>query len=139
MKKRGSDPLKVQQWTSRLERFKNSELTVARFCQDEGVSIASFYQWKKKLAERHDAGRRPVAKSKGRAVAADRETPSQRSGDGGAFQTVQLIQGSGLEAGVTLRLPGGVELALGDNFPVIEMVVEKLLRGVSQEAGGSAC
>jgi hypothetical protein len=138
MKKRGSDPLKVQQWTSRLARFKTSRLSVARFCQDEGVSIPSFYQWKKKLAERHDAGRRPVAKSQGRAVAADRETPSQRSGDG-SFQTVQLIPSGEVAAGVTLRLPGGVQLTLGDNLPAIEMVVEKLLRGVSREAGGPAC
>lgn len=139
MKKRGSDPLKVQQWTSRLERFKNAELTVARFCQVEGVSLPSFYQWKKKLAGRRDASQPRGAKSTRRSVAVDRETVDPRGG-GGPFQTLQLIQSREVDAGVTLRLPGGVQLTLGDNLPVIEMVVEKLLRGVSrEETGGRSC
>ena len=36
-------------WAARLQRFRVSQLTVKVFCQQEGVSQPSFYQWKKKL------------------------------------------------------------------------------------------
>ena len=48
---RGSNPIKVQQWRQRLERFAQSGQTVVQFCRDEQVSQPSFYQWKKKLAQ----------------------------------------------------------------------------------------
>jgi len=49
---RGSRPAKVQEWSERLVRFRESDLTVARFCQVEGVSTPSFYQWKSRLQDR---------------------------------------------------------------------------------------
>jgi len=46
---RGPNPIKVQGWTERLARFRKSDLSVARFCDAEGVSTASFYHWQRKL------------------------------------------------------------------------------------------
>lgn len=45
------DPHLTQQWQQRLERFDQSELTIAQFCQLEGYSTASFYQWRRKLRD----------------------------------------------------------------------------------------
>jgi hypothetical protein len=39
-----------QDWIQRLERFVLSGLTAAPFCAHEGVSLASFYSWKRRLA-----------------------------------------------------------------------------------------
>lgn len=39
-------------WRDRLGRYESCDLTVAAFCSAEGVSQASFYQWKKKLGRR---------------------------------------------------------------------------------------
>jgi len=36
-------------WRDRLRRFRSSDLTVAAFCDWEGVSQAAFYVWRKKL------------------------------------------------------------------------------------------
>ena len=36
-------------WRDRLRRFECSDLTVAAFCDWEGVSQAAFYVWRKKL------------------------------------------------------------------------------------------
>ena len=36
-------------WRDRLLRFQSSDLTVAAFCDWEGVSQAAFYVWRKKL------------------------------------------------------------------------------------------
>ena len=49
-------------WRQRLERFGRSGLPVTRFCAAEGVSLASFYLWRKKLAaEKREAQPRPPA------------------------------------------------------------------------------
>jgi hypothetical protein len=37
-------------WIARVKRHRQSNLTVAEFCRQQGVSAPSFYQWKKKLA-----------------------------------------------------------------------------------------
>jgi len=42
-------------WRGRLARFQKSNLTVAEFCRQEGISNPSFYQWRKRLAK--SAGR----------------------------------------------------------------------------------
>ncbi len=36
-------------WSERIRRRRESGLTVAEFCEWEGVSVASFYNWQKKL------------------------------------------------------------------------------------------
>lgn len=45
------NPQLAQQWRERLERFEHSESewTIAEFCELEGYSTASFYQWRRKL------------------------------------------------------------------------------------------
>ena len=45
----GSRLEKLEEWTNRFERFANSESTVVGFCSEEGVSVPTFYYWKKKL------------------------------------------------------------------------------------------
>jgi hypothetical protein len=39
------------EWRKRFERFRRSGLTVARFCEGERVSVASFYYWRKILGQ----------------------------------------------------------------------------------------
>jgi transposase-like protein len=46
-----SRPETVELWRQRLQRFDSARMTVARFCQSEGVSQPSFYKWKKTLRE----------------------------------------------------------------------------------------
>ena len=48
---RRSDVRKDAAWRKRLERFTRCRLTVARFCDREGVSVASLYYWRKKLGQ----------------------------------------------------------------------------------------
>ena len=38
-------------WREMLKRQPHSELTVRDFCEMEGVSTASFYNWRRRLAE----------------------------------------------------------------------------------------
>ena len=45
---RGVDVVKHQKWRSRFRRFSKLGLTVAEFCHWEGVSVATFYNWRRK-------------------------------------------------------------------------------------------
>ncbi len=46
---RQSDPRKAAAWERRIARFGDSGLTVARFCDREGVAIATFHYWQRKI------------------------------------------------------------------------------------------
>ena len=48
---RRRDPVATRRlWAERLERFGRANQTVAQFCAAEGVSVPSFYVWKRTLA-----------------------------------------------------------------------------------------
>jgi hypothetical protein len=47
----GKRTSKVEQWQSRMQRFRVSGLSVTRFCEQEQVCMPSFYQWRKRLAD----------------------------------------------------------------------------------------
>lgn len=43
--------LDADAWRAMLERFARSGLTVQAFCQQEAVSVASFYRWRSALVQ----------------------------------------------------------------------------------------
>jgi hypothetical protein len=46
---RRPDPATHRRWQQRLGRFRTSGLTVADFCEREGIATASFYAWRRRL------------------------------------------------------------------------------------------
>ena len=44
------------EWRTLLVRYSRSELTVARFCRQEGTSPASFYRWRSLLGKNQESG-----------------------------------------------------------------------------------
>lgn len=48
-----SRSVKIREWSSRLDRYRRSGMTLAKFCRDEQVSVPSFYYWRDRLASRH--------------------------------------------------------------------------------------
>lgn len=102
------NPQLARQWQQRLERFANSDLSIAEFCRLEGYSTASFYQWRQKLAD-------------------DEHT------DAPTFVPVEILPGDlqgPLPGGVQVNLPGGANInipagaALKDYRNLIQAVVD---------------
>jgi transposase-like protein len=85
---RVADPQKRAEWVERLRRFETSRMTVEAFCAAEGVSTASFYQWRAKLAV-------------GEKLATSAQHPA-------AFVPVHVAATSE----VAIHLPGGVQVTL---------------------------
>ena len=95
---RSPNPELARQWRDRLGRFEQAELTVAEFCQLEGFSVASFYQWRRRLAD-EPAGNQPQA-------FVPVEVPQ-------AVAALPTHVGSGQEVELQIELPGGALLRLG--------------------------
>lgn len=112
---RKSDPAKLRQWTRRLKRFAKSESTVATFCRSEGVSVASFYQWKRKLTTQPGG--------KGRRLRRDQAVDQAKSI---AFEPVRIVDPE-VCTGVTVRLGDGIVVDLGHDASTIQRVVDQLL------------
>ena len=148
--KRGMDPVKVQLWHKRFARFKYSGQTVDRFCRDEGVSVPSFYLWRKKLAvglaERNSWAQSAATAQKPLPNRQLLNRPLPKSRPASPFQPVELNGPSCDTAagrGVTVRLPDGIEIAVGCDLLVIEQVVGQLLgrqqSGRGLDNGAAAC
>ena len=106
---------KAQEWQQRLVRFENSRQTIDGFCRQEGVSPQSFYLWRKRLA------RLPAAKA-----------PAAQPPD--AFRPVRLLPATG----VSVQLPGGMQLVVPTTEPEsLRLVIETLARVDADRAGGS--
>ena len=52
-----------QAWAERLQRFATAGLPAAPFCAQEGVSLASFYLWRRRLAAQGPTPRSSAAPS----------------------------------------------------------------------------
>lgn len=118
----GSGREKAALWRDRFRRQSRSRLPVGRFCLDEGVSVPSFYAWRKKLALA-----RPTSRSM-RKPACENAPPAR------AFQPVLV---AAARPALSIRLPGGVELQVpAENLDVIRVVIGELARAT---AGGVPC
>lgn len=92
-------------WRERLRRYERSGLTVTRFCEREGVSAPSFYQWRKRLASR------PAAAPGGQSAP--------------AFRQLLLAPSGGV---MSVELAGGARIQLpAENLPLARAVVAELL------------
>jgi len=119
---RTADPSRAAQWRKRVARFESLSLSVARFCQREGISVASFYYWRKKLAEQS-----PAPGLSGRTVPL-----------AAAFQPVTVVPAA---PALTVRLPGGahLEVPVGD-YHAVRVVVRELVRSAAvPEEGDASC
>jgi hypothetical protein len=99
-----------QRWLERLARFATSSLRPAAFCAAEGVSLPSFYSWKRRLnAESRSA-----------------DTPTTDDpASGPRLLPVRLVSAA---APVELVLPGGTVLRIppGSDLAFVRCLVEAL-------------
>jgi transposase-like protein len=106
---RERDAAKWEAWRQRLEEFDRGTVTVSEFCQRLGVSMATFYQWRRKLrptvtAEpRLDTG---TVESQPHTAATGRKTKGRRATQPFRFLPVEIRAASQVE----VLLNGGTRL-----------------------------
>jgi len=70
--KRRVDSKKLALWSERFKRFRESGLSITRFCANESVSVSSFSYWTKRLeAKAHVAMRDQVAVDESKRLLSD--------------------------------------------------------------------
>lgn len=116
--------VKIGEWTRRLARYEASNETVARFCRREGVSVPSFYGWKKRLGQARQAARSPV-------------------GALPRFLPVQVTPPAPISARreTVVRLGRDIQIEFGSDLLVVEAVVKQLLQaaGAARPVEDNAC
>jgi transposase len=100
-------------WTERLARFPASGLTPAQFCAQQGVSLPSFYAWRRRLAAQAAATEPGSDDAPGPRLLPVRLPPTNAA--------VELV----LPSGAVLRLAPGCDLAF--------------VRALLQALGGAPC
>ena len=113
------DVQKRRVWEARLERFRTSGLTVARFCAQEGVSANTFYYWARRVAG---------------ASSSVRTFASQRAG-GAERGRLLRAGGNGPAALVRFQLQAAVEVSVpADCLDAIRCLAECLAQGPAERS-----
>jgi hypothetical protein len=124
---RASDGVKGREWEERLRRYADSQLTVGDFCVWEGVSVAAFYVWRKKLG-----GGQRGRRSNGSAATAEGASGSIGPLSRESFLPVRVARRSVATAGVTtLPVNNPRRTRHGDTVPATPARIEvRLPNGV---------
>jgi len=124
---RSSDLGKIVAWRRRIRRFSRSGLTVAGFCDEEGVSTASFYRWRNLLADDRTSTRDAKAtttRTTGSATTCDADQSP-------VFQAVRVMQP---DSRMSVRLPDGTRIEVpAERLDTVRAVLGELVRGVAMQ------
>jgi hypothetical protein len=140
---RGPDRVKRGVWTRRLREFEQGDEPVGEFCDREGVSVTSFYRWRRVLAS---AALPKVTTSRGTdaaAVQARKDVVGEVR-----FLPVEIVpavsppamlkpatQTSISSPCVEVLLPGGARVLVPCDAPVaLHTVVAALVAGTREDA-----
>ena len=124
----GSPSPKSMEWRDRFVRFEKSGQTVIDFCLSEGVSQPSYYHWRKKLGyNKPSAGRR-----RSRSVLV-----SVGNGQGN-FREV-AVSDSSSDLLPKVRLPGDIELQLGHDPQLVQVIVKQLIESTLSSSKPQSC
>lgn len=126
-----------EEWVRRMARFARSNQSVVRFCDDEGVSTPSFYQWRKRLDETRSRGTVSSGTACGDRRRRQRFMPVQ----------VLMVDGAQHAAKTIVRLGHGIQIELGDDLTIVEAVIRQLTaaaqtqgnQGLPAADGGTSC
>ncbi len=108
---------RVKLWLDRLNRQSSSGESIGKFCAGEGISVPSFYQWKRRLAlsvvvpVKTRANRRPGNQPAHVAKA--------------SFAEIQVVD---QPSSATVSLPGGISIGLGHDPQIVGNIIDRVLR-----------
>jgi transposase-like protein len=119
---REPDLAKREAWQRRLRSFDKGRATVAEFCADEGVSVATFYKWRRKLGQSlaRESGSTPRPSKPARNAAVS----------GMNFVPVEIVGPSSLEV---LLLSGTRVLVPCHEREAIRLVIAALLSALPED------
>lgn len=106
-------------WQQRLDRYLQSGQTVADFCKVEGLSVPSFYQWKRRLISQRDDDEAPR-----RELAVSTAKPIRRKAASTPFTELVV---TGQQETALAQLPNGISISLGRDASIAAVIVDRLV------------
>lgn len=97
-------PRSADAWAERLKRFQAADVTVAQFCQAEGVSQATYYYWRRKIR-----GPAKPTSVNTRALSVAKPQPAFLPV---ALAAPSLARISERSAAMTIEMPAGIRIRL---------------------------
>ena len=110
---RQASPERRRFWQELFRRQRSSGLTVAETCEQEGVSVPSYYAWKRKLGISGSRGRKPRRQGSLVPVRVVLDRPAITS-------TVEIS----LPGNIAVRVPAGFD---ADTLSIVLTAVERLI------------
>ena len=115
---RERDAAKWDRWRRRLRDFERGQKTVAEFCRQAGVSVAAFYEWRRKLTPAVSGASQP------RATVTERAPERRQVPEPLRFLPVEISPSAAVEA----LLPSGARLSIpGQDHAALRIVVTALI------------
>jgi len=102
---RQRDPAKEKSWRLLLSQWRQSGLTVRDFCAQHGVQEASFYAWRRQLAQRDRQRRRTIG-----------SPPRPAGAAASAFVELAIATDASTPAAIELVVAGGRLLRVRPGF-----------------------
>jgi len=131
-------------WLDRLNRFAQSNLTTAEFCQLEEISLPSFFQWKRRLSPRVET---PTESSTRRGTQTSTSThnsnhlrassTSTRNANHPQASFTELVISSSAQNSACVSLPGGITLTLGSQPEIASLIIDRILQHTANLAEGT--
>jgi hypothetical protein len=120
------------EWRKRIQQQPQSGLTVAEFCQREGVSAATFYAWKRKLQTKRSSRAKKAPRRQKEGVR------THRQGESSATQSIADVPFVQLPLSVPAASPW-IEVVLAEGT-VVRLPQQNLaaLQTVLRTLGGAA-
>lgn len=125
---------RIRLWLDRLNRFAESGLKVAEFCQREQVSVPSFYQWKRRLAPQIQTPKK-TRRSRQVAQSGSADSSGANCQPAGFTELVVKRQSHSAQA----LLPNGITITFGDQPETVGLIVDRLLKYAGTSASSAAC
>lgn len=139
---RASDVGKRVAWGQRFQRFDQWTGTVAQFCEEERVSVASFYHWRRKLQRngaRESHALTPDGNSRSRGQSGRERADRNSARTDAQFVPVQVVGSTVVEVFLAERARLSIPV---DAISALQTVVRALCTGIvteTQDAGGRPC
>ena len=124
---------RMELWRKRFREFSSGRWTVEQFCKQVGVTSATFYYWKKKLAEADH-----VTPASFRPVSDHRVSVSRKNRKGedapGRFMPVRIARAAVVSGDVVIRLPSGAQVQIPTSASEVIATVIAQVYGLSDRA-----
>lgn len=112
---------RIKLWLDRLSRYYRNGQSAAEFCVSEGVSLPSFYQWKRRLSPTIGSRQTTCKKRTGSTTSSHQTTSSPQA------NFTELAVATRSSAASCIRLAGNVVIELGTEQATVTTIVNQVL------------